>query len=106
MGPPDARRPASALAENGPSESGRLGGATEFLITRITARHQEALPERSARRQRQARHLHRCGPRCILEALLAVDRGDSLDAVLADFERLPPETYHAALMLFCDGAAT
>ena len=51
-------------------------------------------------------HLHRCGPRCILEALIAVDRGDSLDAVLADFERLSPETYHAALMLFCDGAAT
>ena len=52
---------------------------------------------------RQAQHLQRCGPRCILEAMLAVDRGDSLDAVLADFERLTPETYHAALMLFLDG---
>jgi hypothetical protein len=26
---------------------------------------------RSPRRQRQVRHLHRCGPRCVLEALLA-----------------------------------
>ena len=54
-------------------------------------------------RQRRVQHLHRCGPRCILEALLAVENGEPLDAVLADFERLPPETYHAAFMLFLDG---
>jgi hypothetical protein len=47
-------------------------------------------------RQRHAAHLHRCGPRCILEALIAVDRGESLDAVLADFGRFAPEVYHAA----------
>ena len=60
---------------------------------------------RSPRRQRQAMHLHQCGPRCILEALIAVDSGEPLDSVLADFERLPPRLYHAALMAFCDGVA-
>jgi hypothetical protein len=58
---------------------------------------------RSVRRRLQVQHLHRCGPRCILEALRAVESGEPLDAVLADFERLPPEVYHAAIMLFCDG---
>jgi hypothetical protein len=48
-------------------------------------------------RQRQAHHLQQCGPRCILEALLAVAKGEPLDTVLADFERLPPEVYHAVL---------
>jgi len=60
---------------------------------------------RSERRKRQVRHLHKCGPRCILEALLAIEAGNPVDAVLADFERLPPETYHAAIMAFCDGSS-
>ena len=47
----------------------------------------------------------KCGPRCILEALLAIEAGNPVDAVLADFERLPPETYHAAIMAFCDGSS-
>jgi len=68
-------------------------------ILHFTASRQE----RSAHRQRQTYHLHQCGPRCILEALIAVAKGEPLDAVLADFERLPPETYHAAIMLFSDG---
>jgi hypothetical protein len=49
---------------------------------------------------RQAQHLHRCGPRPILEALIAVEKGNSLKSVLADFERLPPETYHATLYFY------
>lgn len=53
--------------------------------------------KRSARRQRQTAHLHRCGERCLLEALIAVEGGEPLDSVLADFERLPPQLYHAAL---------
>ena len=53
--------------------------------------------KRTARRQAQIAHLHRCGPRCILEALIAVDGGEPLDSVLADFERLPPSLYHATL---------
>jgi hypothetical protein len=61
--------------------------------------------KRTARRQRQSSHLHQCGPRCILEALLALEAGEPLDAVLADFERLPPATYHAAIAAFCDGGA-
>jgi hypothetical protein len=32
----------------------------------------------------------------VLEALLAVEAGHSLDAVLEDFARLTPETYRAA----------
>jgi hypothetical protein len=52
---------------------------------------------RSLRHWRQCEHLRQCGTRCILEALLAVESSESLDAVLADFERLPPQTYHATL---------
>ena len=37
------------------------------------------------------------GARCILEALLAVEKGKHLDEVLTDFERLPPEAFHAVL---------
>jgi hypothetical protein len=50
---------------------------------------------RSPRRQYLARHLHRCGPRPVLEALLAVAAGADLDATLADFGRLPTELYQA-----------
>jgi hypothetical protein len=62
--------------------------------------------KRTARRQRQILHLHRCGTRCVMEALIAVDGGEPLDAVLADFERLPPSTYHARIIAFCDGGCT
>jgi hypothetical protein len=48
---------------------------------------------RSDQRRRQVRHLVRCGERCVLEALLAVDAGQSLDFVLGDFERLHPDAY-------------
>lgn len=53
---------------------------------------------RSPRRQRQVLHLHRCGPRAILECLIAVERGQPVDDVLADFARLP----HSAIMLYLD----
>lgn len=36
-----------------------------------------------------ARHLANCGARPVLEALRAVERGESVDAVLLDFARLP-----------------
>jgi hypothetical protein len=88
MAPPHMRRPA-ALAHGEPCENGDVGKAEDSQASR-----QWQVP---ARRQRQARHLHRRGPRCILEALIAVDSGEPLDAVLADFERLPPELYHATL---------
>jgi hypothetical protein len=51
--------------------------------------------KRSPRRQRLARHLHRCGERPVLEALLAVDAGQSVDDVLEDFARLPDSVYRA-----------
>jgi hypothetical protein len=51
--------------------------------------------KRSPRRQHLARHLHACGPRPVLEALLEVEAGRPLDVVLADFARLPAELYRA-----------
>ena len=50
---------------------------------------------RSPRRQRLAQHLYRCGPRPVLEALLAVEAGQHLDDVLEGFARLPPSVYGA-----------
>src|SRR5262249_38111914 len=39
-------------------------------------------------------HLHECGPRCVLEGLIAVERGQSVDAMLEDFGRVSAETFH------------
>ena len=50
---------------------------------------------RNARRQRQTAHLHAAGPRPVLEALIAIEKGQPLDDVLADFARVPVATYHA-----------
>jgi hypothetical protein len=51
---------------------------------------------RTPRRQRLVKHLHRCGPRPVLEALLHVDAGEPLDVVLEAFCCLKPEDYAAA----------
>jgi hypothetical protein len=51
--------------------------------------------KRSARRQRLSAHLHAAGPRPVLEALLAVEAGQPLDAVLEEFGRVPAATYRA-----------
>ena len=45
--------------------------------------------KRNARRQRLCKHLHRAGPRPVLEALIAVDSGQPLDDVLEDYARIP-----------------
>ena len=50
---------------------------------------------RSARRMRLCAHLHSAGPRPVFEALLAVESGQDLDAVLEDFGRFPAGVYHA-----------
>jgi hypothetical protein len=50
---------------------------------------------RSDRRQQLALHLHQAGPRPVLEALIAVEAGQPLDAVLADFARLPAAAYRS-----------
>jgi hypothetical protein len=50
---------------------------------------------RSARRIRLCDHLHSAGPRPVLEALIAVESGQSLDDVLEDFARIPVGIYHA-----------
>jgi hypothetical protein len=83
--------------ESGPRERA-VGGETAIIWCSTDSK-------RTARRQAQISHLHQCGPRCILEALLAVEAGDPLDSVLADFHRLPPSVYHAAIAAFCDGGA-
>jgi hypothetical protein len=49
----------------------------------------------SAKRQELTAHLYAAGPRPVLEALLAVASGQDLDAVLADFARIPVSIYHA-----------
>ena len=50
---------------------------------------------RSPRTQRLAAHLHKCGPRPMLECLIAVAEGQPLDAALHDFDRLSPDLYRA-----------
>jgi hypothetical protein len=49
----------------------------------------------SARQQYLAKHLHRCGPRAVLEALLSVAHGADLDTTLIDYARLPASVFHA-----------
>jgi hypothetical protein len=51
---------------------------------------------RSPRRQRLVRHLHRCGPRMVLQALIHTEAGTPLDTVLEVFCSLEPEDYRAA----------
>jgi hypothetical protein len=53
------------------------------------------LNPRNAWRQRLVGHLHAAGQRPVLEALIAVENGKPLDAVLADFGRLPISMYRA-----------
>jgi hypothetical protein len=50
---------------------------------------------RTPRRQHLTKHLIECGPRPVLEALLAVDAGQDIDTVLEDFARLQPAIYNA-----------
>lgn len=69
-------------------------------MTDLDARVNWFVRRRRSRRHQQSLHLQKCGARPILEALLAVDRGQSVDAVLADFGRLEPETYQATLYYY------
>ena len=50
---------------------------------------------RSPRRQRLTTHLHACGPRPVLEALLELGADRPLDEVLEEYARLPARIYHA-----------
>ena len=50
---------------------------------------------RNLQRFNVARHVHAAGPRPVLEALLAVEQGKPLDAVLEDFgQAVPARVYH------------
>jgi hypothetical protein len=61
---------------------------------------------RSARRMRLCAHLHSAGPRPVLEALIAVDRGQPLDDVLEDFARIPADIYHAVFAIYSNVTGT
>jgi hypothetical protein len=49
---------------------------------------------RSARLQRLIAHLHKAGPRPVMEAMLQVAGGEPLDSVLEAYGRIPVEIYH------------
>jgi hypothetical protein len=85
MPPPNARSPRHRDGSDGAPNSVRLGS------------RDNCSPDikRSPRRQYLVRHLYACGERAVLESLLALESGQSLDAVLEDFARLPPEIYKA-----------
>jgi hypothetical protein len=57
---------------------------------------------RKVERQVRTDHLVRCGPRCVWEALEAVNRGTPIDSVLEDFSRLTPAGVEGALYYFID----
>jgi hypothetical protein len=50
---------------------------------------------RTARRQYLVLHLHRAGPRPLLELLLEIEGGGDLDATLERYAAIPTEVYHA-----------
>jgi hypothetical protein len=58
--------------------------------------HSDDAQPRSPVRLKLAHHLQQCGPRAILEALIAFESGQPVGAVLEDFARLRPETYSIA----------
>jgi hypothetical protein len=70
----------------------RSGGLIGDEITEASPNAQAAA---AARRQYLVAHLCDCGPRPVLEALIAVDAGTPLHEVLEDFGRLPPALYRA-----------
>lgn len=76
----------------GPGGAATLHGAR---IEQLGGQLNPTPTARSARRQYLAAHLHRCGPRPTLEALIAVAAGQDLDFVLEDFCRLAPEVYES-----------
>lgn len=78
MGVKNAAAPVADWTADRGREAERLGRQLAFSNT-----------ARSPRRQHLARHLH-CP---VLEALLEIEAGRPLDAVLADFARLPAELY-------------
>jgi hypothetical protein len=49
---------------------------------------------RNSNRQRLVQHLVRCGERCVLEGLVAIENGQSVDDMLEDFGRVPAATFH------------
>lgn len=72
---------------------GQLGG--DGLEHSAPTPDPQAHAIRDPRRQRLAAHLHRCGPRPVLEALQEVANGRPLDDVLADFGGLDSEVCRA-----------
>lgn len=65
-----------------------FGAGGEGRKTNISDR--EYTPDATAPQAHAARHLHRLGPRPVLEAMLEVEAGRSVADVLARYSRLDP----------------
>jgi hypothetical protein len=88
-----------AVTQNAPAgdrgvrKDDSAGKRIKLSISSIAESEQVCTDRRSPRRQRLASHLHRCGARPVLEALLAMERSQPLDAVLDDFGRILAHVY-------------
>jgi hypothetical protein len=83
--------------------AGANGGASEKNVHadrlntsehKLAATAVQAARARTPRRQHLARHLHAAGPRPVLEALLELEAGRPLDAVLESYGRIPVGIFH------------
>lgn len=90
MRPSRRNDPSAAAIRAAPALSFR-----KRIKTRPTARGAMAGHDRDLRFQRAAAHLHRLGPRPVLEALIEVANGHDLYRVLANFARLDPDIVSA-----------
>jgi hypothetical protein len=82
----DAREVVRLAGWNGTHDSRSVQNAQAFNLAR---------DRYSPTRRRLAEHLRTLGTRALLEALLAVENGDSVDRVLSDFARLDLSTLRA-----------
>jgi hypothetical protein len=100
---PDDRSPGAGSSAREPlqpkakqtSAPARTATLTRGQDERLVGRLEISDSARTPRRRQLARHLHQRGARPVLDALLAVAAGQSLDAVLEDYGRLAPEIYRA-----------
>jgi hypothetical protein len=65
----------------------------DLLSLNTAARVNKYFADRTPRRQHLIRLLHKAGPRPVLEALIEVNAGHEIDAVLERFASIPPQVY-------------
>jgi hypothetical protein len=97
MRSPSNEKPRALAASRG-SQDGLAGASTETIpkpfIPKAQARRPLRLPD-TPRRRRLAQHLFDCGPRSVMEAVLAIGAGEPIDDVLEDFARVPAGLFTA-----------